>query len=262
MSHTRNLRIAIGFTFSCCISAMSHAQERIALPNSARPQPAVNRAAEAVRREAEAGIKQRENDFAKLKALRLEPPGNFPAIGRGIAVDRAGVAFPDNLAVLKGGVFLHLVLVRAHGDANDEDARPEPRIFVAPETFDLHLFGSTGDAQSARAYLRKLLTGKIDVIDGTSRLAPAQRKKLLLAGRGDIERLLEKVEDERKTFEQLNTDLNRCQKFLMELEPLRRMIRRGPFGPDSLLSKTLNKMRDEKNLVTREPILELRAPGR
>ena len=51
-------------------------------------------------------------------------------------------------------------------------------------------------------------------------LTPVQKNKLPLAGRRDIKRLLDRIEDERKTFEHLRTDLTRCQGFLMQLQPL------------------------------------------
>ena len=51
-------------------------------------------------------------------------------------------------------------------------------------------------------------------------LTPVQKNKLLLAGRRDIKRLLDRIEDEPKTFEHLRTDLTRCQEFLMQLQPL------------------------------------------
>ena len=113
-----------------------------------------------------------------------------------------------------------------------------------------------------RAYMEALLTKKIDDIDRMSRLTPVQKKKLQLAGRGDIKRLLDRIEDERKTFEYLRTDLPRIEEFLMRLQPLRLTIRRGPFGSESLFAKTFKKMRDGENLVRRVPSLEPRAPGR
>ena len=109
--------------------------------------------------------------------------------------------------------------------------------------------------------MESLLTNKIDDIDRMSRLTPVQKKKLQLAGRGDIKRLLDRIEDERKTFEHLRTDLPRIEEFLMRLQPLRLTIRRGPFGSESLFAKTFKKMRDEENLVRRVPGLESRAPG-
>ncbi len=241
------------------MAAMGHAQEKIAAPVPRRPQPAIDRAAEALRREAVAGIKERENDFARLKALPLAAPMALQVVRRGVNVNRAAVPFPDNLAFARGGVLVRLVQVPADGGANDEDAPPLPQYLVAPETFDFNVFGTTGDVESARAYMARLLTTKISAIGP---LTPIQRKKLELAGRGDVKRLLDRIEDERKTFEHLRTEFDRCEEFLRLLQPLRLAIRRGPFGSDSLFAKTLKKMRDEENLGSREPGLEARAPGR
>jgi len=262
MRHARSLRIAISFTSACCMAAMGHGQEKIASPTPSRPQPAIDRVAEALRREAEAGIKERENAFARLKALPPAAPRALPVVRRRVNVNRAGVPFPDNLDVVRGGVLVRLALVPVDGAANDEDAPRWPQFLVAQETFDLNVFGTTGDVESARAYMDMLLTRKIYEIDRNRSLTPVQHKKLQLAGRGDIKRLLDRIEDERKTFEHLRADLDRCEKFLRRLQPLRLMVRRGPFTSESLFAKTLRKMLDEENLVSREPGLEARAPGR
>jgi len=244
------------------MAAMVHAQEKIASPVPARPRPAIDRGAEALRREAEAGIKERENDFARLKAFPPAALRALPAVERVINLNRAGVQFPDNPGIVRGGVLIRLALVPADGDANDVDTPPRPHYLVTQETFDFNVFGTTGDVESARAYMEKLLTGNINVIDRTNRLTPVQRKKLLLAGRGDIKRLMDRIEDERKMFELLRTDLPRCEEFLLRLQPLRMAIRRGQFGPESLFGKTLKKLRAEENFVRLEPGLEPWAPGR
>jgi hypothetical protein len=262
MRHARSLRIAINFTSACCMMAMGHAQVKIASPVPRRPQPAIDHAAEALRREAEAGIKERENDFARLKALPPAAPRALPVVRRGIDANRAGVPFPDNLAVVRGGVLVRLARVPTDRVANDEDEPPGPQFLVTQETFDFNVFGTTGDVDPARAYMETLLTKKIYEIGWNRPLTSVQNKKLQLAGRGDIKRLLDRIEDERKTFEHLRTDLDRCEEFLMRLQPLRLAIRRGPFGSESLFVKTLKKMRAVENLVSREPGLEARTPGR
>ena len=265
MRHARSLRIAFSITCASCMAATVPAQEKIASPVPARPHPAINRAAEALRREAEAGIKERERDFARLKALPPAAAVALPVARIGVEVNRAGVPFPNVPRIevhLRRGIPLRLALVPAERGAQEEDALHELQFLVSRETFDLYLFGSTGDVESAHAYQEKLLTAKIDVIDRMSQMTPNQKKKLLLAGRGDIKRLLDRVEDERKTFEQVRTDPTRCQEFLIRLQPFRLIIFRGPFGSDSLFAKTLKKIRAEENLVRLEPGLESCAAGR
>jgi hypothetical protein len=244
------------------MAAMGHAQETIASPNSARLQPAINQAAEALRREAEAGIREREKEFARLKAHPPAPLELRHVVIQMVNANRAGAPFPVNMRPQRVRVPIWLAPIAARNDLLDDDELPEPQLLVAPEAFDFNLFGSTGDVHSARTHLETMLNSKIDAIGRVSHITAVQKKKLLLAGRGDIKRLIDWVEDERKTFAQMRTDLTRCEEFLTQLEPLRWKIFHGPFGPESLVAKTLNKMRDEKNLVRVAPGPEASAPVR
>ncbi len=254
MRHARSPGIVIGFACSCCLTAVGHAQEKLPSPSPSRPQPAVNRAAEALRREAEADIKRRENEFARLKAHPAPPlEVEHVAIKIGDA-RRAAIPFPVNGRVVQGArLRLLFVPVPARDDVLGDAVPPERRVVVAPETFNLFVFGSLEDPPPARRRLETLLTQRVDAAVRMSRISEVQKRKLLLAGRGDIKRLLDRVEDERKTFESLRTDPTRCEEFLLGLRSLTPLIRR-PFGPESLFGKTLKKLLAEVNLVRREAV--------
>jgi hypothetical protein len=47
----------------------------------------------------------------------------------------------------------------------------------------------------------------------------------------------------------MTSDVERCGKYLMGLDPLRQELRRGPFGPKSLFEKTLRTMREQDRAV-------------
>jgi hypothetical protein len=68
------------------------------------------------------------------------------------------------------------------------------------------------------------------------------RKKLLLAGKGDIKRFFDKVEEKRRKFDQLRTNQNRVGEIYQELLPLQTAYRSGLFEADSLYGKTLKKV--------------------
>jgi hypothetical protein len=203
-------------------------------PSFARFAQPVDIAAEAMRKEAEAEKAKREQAFARLKALKAGPR--------------------EELQIVAGGI-----LVRRFLDGQDDDDEPDekaparPRFVIAEESFDRWIFGSTGDAKSGRAYLEALLQSKINDVNKVRGLTPAQKKKLLLAGRGDIKRLFDRIEEERKEFALVRTDAAHCERFFRELNPLRVTMRQGPFEFGSIFAKTLQKMLDEGQLARRRP---------
>jgi hypothetical protein len=132
---------------------------------------------------------------------------------------------------------------------------PARRVWVVSEgTFDRSLFGGLADSPAERARLEGILTRLIDRVEETSRipLTTAQKRKLKLAGRGDIKHFYDQVFQGRRRFESLRMNLNQCQVFLAELQPLQREFRNGPFQSDSLYAKTLTKIRDELRNEGRE----------
>jgi len=125
------------------------------------------------------------------------------------------------------------------------DLEAEPRIEVLEASFDLSVFGSTGDKASASAHLNSMLDRTIGKIEDARErpLVGTQKSRLLLAGRGDIKRLFERIEEARREFNALRGDVSRCEEFLSSLLPLSRELRRGPFNrADSLLQKMLRRV--------------------
>lgn len=192
-------------------------------------------AAEAIRREVEARKKQQDDAFARIRAL----PAAQVQVVRGIIRD-------DLITLLERD---------ENGDDEGEDGEKpiRRRDVVSRDTFDRVLFGSTGDIDSARLYLERILDGKVRAVDQVRRLSPAQKRRLMLAGRGDIKRLFDRIEEERKNFERLRGDVERCVAFLRELRPLQYQLRSGSFEFDSIFAKTLKKMLDQGELARRGP---------
>jgi hypothetical protein len=138
------------------------------------------------------------------------------------------------------------------------EGRPSrPVAIISQGSFDRFLFGSTAVAGRGRVYINTLLEQRIDEIASTRRLTPPERAKLLLAGRGDIKRLFERIDDERQRFEALRRSgkIDQCERFFESLLPLRRSIPQGPFGPGSLFAKTLKKLHSAHDLA-RSPTAE------
>jgi hypothetical protein len=226
--------IAIGWTLLTACLAVAQEDRAPLAPERARPKADVAR--EAMRREAEARERERLDGFARLRALPAAP--------------REG-----RLEVLPGGIVVRrfLEVEQEEEDEPDEKAPPRPRVVISEESFDQCLFGTTGDTKSGHVYLESLLRRRIDDLDRMRGLTPAQKKKLFLAGRGDIKRLFDLIEEERKEFEQVRTDADRCERFFRELQPLRLTIRQGPFEFGSIFDKALRKMIGEQQAAGRRP---------
>ena len=99
--------------------------------------------------------------------------------------------------------------------------------------FDQWVFGNMGvaNAAAARNQLDSLLTLHVEDLERTCGLTPVQKKKLLLAGRGDIKRFFDRVE-ERKKFTKNRNDQNQFQQIWQEIQPLRNSFNAGFFGED------------------------------
>jgi hypothetical protein len=127
-------------------------------------------------------------------------------------------------------------------DEADAIAPQQPQFVVAKQCFDLTLFGDSGDSDSALAHMESMLARRIEGAEKQHPLTVQQKEKLRIAGRGDIKRLLDRIEDERKQFDSLRADLRGCQRFLRGLLSLQQTYREGPFSEGSLFSKTFHRI--------------------
>ena len=103
---------------------------------------------------------------------------------------------------------------------------------------------------------------RIDEIDRACKISPDQRAKLLLAGRGDVKRFMDRVDEKRKKFEEVRKDQNKIGMFHQELQPLRLAFSGGLFGTGSLLEKTLRRTLDEEQVEKYQAALAERAAYR
>jgi hypothetical protein len=194
---------------------------------------------EAMRREAEIRAAAREGAFRRIAEIPNPPPfvqerfefANW-VIVRGVHRP-TGRNMPASLSLDRIGQLLE-----------EEPDQADWLIHeVAAETFDPYLFGPSTGPESVRAYFGKLLERRLNELALYRELTLDQRKKLLLAGRGDIKRLFDRIETARSQFLVLRSDVRRCMDFLATLDPLRQELRRGPFGDGSLFAKTLLTLR-------------------
>jgi hypothetical protein len=126
-----------------------------------------------------------------------------------------------------------------------EVAAPAQVMMINDAQFDMWVFGGPRNSGAGRNKLDALLDLSVDEVSRECSLSDIQRQKLLLAGRGDIKRFFEKVEEKRKKFDKLKTDQNKIGELYQELVPLQAALHAGLFGDGSLYSKTLKRVLGE-----------------
>jgi hypothetical protein len=137
-------------------------------------------------------------------------------------------------------------------DDNAEDAADEvvgqPVFMFADENFDQWLYQDMQNAAGARGRLDAQLTMRLDDVVASCGLNDAQREKLHLAGRGDIKRIFDRIEQLRRQFQTVKTDQNRIGEIMQAMQPIQVTLRTGTFGDTSLFAKAL------RNTLTTEQV--------
>lgn len=135
------------------------------------------------------------------------------------------------------------------GFAQDEDDEPAavPQAQIAnfeiqENQFDSWIFQNLQTVAQARKRLEQMLTLQMDDVDRACQLTEAQKKKLQLAGRGDMLQFFEKVEVVRKKFLLVRKDQQKFNQIWQDISPLQVQFQAGLFGDDSFYHKTLRNM--------------------
>jgi hypothetical protein len=145
----------------------------------------------------------------------------------------------------------NLALAQDDDDDEDQNVVQQRQVFmVADQTFDQWIFGNVRTAAAARARFESLLKLQVQDIDRACTLTDLQKKKLELAGRGDIKRFFDRVEEKRKKFQLSKTDQAKINEILQEIQPLRMTYNSGILDDGSIFSKTLKKTLDEQQSTT------------
>jgi hypothetical protein len=142
---------------------------------------------------------------------------------------------------------------------NDRPTRPVQPInlnsaAVDRENFDQWLFPDGYSATERQKHLDDILEEKIKAAARKQRLTAPQRAKLRLAGRGDIKRFFDQVEDRRREFEKDRQTFRTGLASLRGLTDLAHHYQVGPFGDGSLFAKTLQKIEDDRKAGRQDAI--------
>ncbi len=160
-------------------------------------------------------------------------------------------------------------------DAEGEIRAAEKRLNIVPaallstemgeQTFEEVVFGARGEhAAGVRAWLDALLVRKVDTVDRLSRLSDAQKRKLHLAGRGDIKRFFDRVEAQRAQILLLTRaalDERTAGENFAATRRLRHVLDLGPFEDGSLFAKTVNKSLTARQAQRAELLREIERAG-
>ncbi len=106
--------------------------------------------------------------------------------------------------------------------------------------FDQWLFQPSGNARQAQQRMETQAKLQLAELDRIGELAPAQRQKLELAARGDLQRFLDEVDALRRKFNAaVKKDPNAANQMWQEIQPLQARQARGLTGSGSLLAKVI-----------------------
>jgi hypothetical protein len=96
------------------------------------------------------------------------------------------------------------------------------------------------NASGARKRLDSVLALQVEAIDRACKLTDAQKKKMQLAGRGDIKRFFDRYEKVKQKFLLIRHDEQKMQEIWQDISPLQMTLQASFFHEDSLLFKSLN----------------------
>ncbi len=124
----------------------------------------------------------------------------------------------------------------------------DPNAFVLNEAqFNAWVFGNAAQLSGGMpAKLTALLGVQIAEMDRVCDLSDKQEKKLRLAGRGDIKRFFDRVEEKRRKFQGKSYDRNKIGEIYQEIQPLQASMNAGLFEGDALFAKIAERVLNEQ----------------
>jgi hypothetical protein len=125
---------------------------------------------------------------------------------------------------------------------NEAPQRVQPVFMMNDDQFDQWIFGGPRNSGAGRNKLDTLLTLQVDDVSRACGLSELQKKKLLLAGHGDIKRFFDRVDEKRRKFDKVKNDQNKIGEIYQELQPLQMALNSGLFSEGSIFAKTLKKV--------------------
>jgi hypothetical protein len=153
----------------------------------------------------------------------------------------------DRILLFAGMIVTAVALdspARGQDDPEDEPeiiVQPQPAFEMSDDNFDQWVFGGGRNAQTGRRRLESLLNLQVEDVDRTCGLTEDQKKKLTLAGRGDIRRFFVQVDEKRRKFQLVKRDQTKIGEVFQEIQPLQATLNSGLYNEQSFFSKAIRK---------------------
>lgn len=184
------------------------------------------------------------------------------------------VAFPVILAALS-------IPWATRAEDDDDDVKPVAgarQIHISEQNFEQIVFGASvsgnrvvvengvrrvvaepvSAAGMARKRMESVIDSELQWIEGRCRLTDVQKKKLRLAGRGDIGSFFSRAEELRGKVVGRALDQQEYNELSMEMSRLRMMTQNGLLNEASLFRKTLRRTLDDQQRTDYQQLLRQR----
>jgi hypothetical protein len=140
---------------------------------------------------------------------------------------------------------------------DDEPQKPPPRRRRAAPVEEAWAFGKK--RADAQAQVESRLTLEIERIERSCRITEEQKRKLQLAGRGDLKRLLDRVDEVRRKLHDSKSNQAQRDAIEMEMQPLHTQLTEDLPLRGSMFAKTLTRtLSDDQMAAYREGLRESR----
>ena len=159
-------------------------------------------------------------------------------------------------------IFIAMFFVTPGGIARAQDLDEQEEPAIVQDQFELDesifqqwVFGNGPRLASIPQHLDSLLMLSIVEVERSCSLSDAQKRKLLLAGHGDIKRFVDRVAEARKVFDRLRRDQGKINEIRQETQPLAAILGVGLFGDGSFFAKTLGTTLDPEQAARYRGVL-------
>jgi len=151
--------------------------------------------------------------------------------------------------VARGRQPLEWFVVEANADSEDPaELQPVRRARIAADWLEQAFFGQA-ESTVVRGELETNVAREVEWLSETYGLAAGQKQKLLLAGRGDIKRQFDRIDELKENVRSMSVDAVNFQKLvdlqnslLQDAAAWRTKLKAGQFGEETLFAKTLRKI--------------------
>ncbi len=126
------------------------------------------------------------------------------------------------------------------------------------EVFNQWVFGNGRDFTQSRKRIDASLDLQMANLGQACDLTDVQKRKLRLAGEGDVKRFMDRYEKARQKFRIVKNDQQKIGEVFQEIQPLQQSLRTGIYGDGSLFSKTISKTLNKEQAAKFETVLRER----